>query len=94
MAVEVNLTYDGDPPSVVALRKALASVGPVSAITPVNPGTIRISFVEGTQISLDTPITVNGKPVSLAPTTVLHSRGTTVKDRIHRRSTFSCKSYK
>ena len=76
MVVEVNLTYDGDPPSVVALRKALASVGPVSAITPVNPGTIRISFVEGTQISLDTPITVNGKPVSLAPTTVLHSRGT------------------
>lgn len=76
MTVEVNLTYDGDPPSVVTLRKVLASLGPVLTITPVNPGTIRISFVEGTKISLDTPITVNGKPVSLAPTTVLQSRGT------------------
>ena len=80
MAIEANLTYDGDPPSVVAIRKALSSFGSVTSITPVKPGTLRVSFEDDAKVRFDSPIVVNGKPVTLAPTTVLHSRGT-----IHRR---------
>ena len=81
MAVEVNVTYgDGDPPSAVAVRKALTPFGIVSSVTSVKPGILRVSFQDDAKVCYDAPITINGKPVSLAPTTVLHSRGT-----IHRR---------
>jgi hypothetical protein len=81
MAVEVNLTYgDGDPPSAVAIRKALTSFGVVQSVTSVKPGTLRVSFQDDAKVCFESPILINGKPVTLAPTTVLHSRGT-----IHRR---------
>lgn len=80
MAVEVNAAYDGDPPSMLELRKALTGMGTILSITPVRPGLVRIAFEDGTDPNFGAPLKVGGKPVTLTETTVIHSRGT-----IHRR---------
>lgn len=82
MGVEATATYEGGPPSALALRKALQPLGTVESIRQGPPGTLRLEFKEVVRPLKEHVFQIDGKPVCIAPTTSVHSRGTIYRSEL------------
>lgn len=82
MGVEATATFEGGPPSALALRKALQALGSIESIRQGPPGILRLQFKDVLRPLQEHIIAIDGKPVSIKPASTIHSRGTIFRDEL------------